>query len=342
MIASVLLVAAFAPSITPWPPAEPAVHIGSSALVEGQVSVVLPEPAAGVCAIETHTVATDACRLVRKDGGAVGFETVGGSGRACKVEGEAVDALERRFVFDQAGNLRELIEIDRRTARAGGKMVRWENDRLARVEHWSDFKSGSPTRVDTWAYDEAGNAVEFTTQLPPSAARRWQHAWSDGQLRSTTDPATGATWSYDWVEGRPTAIRERRSASEPVVELRYGWGQGGRLESQERMVGTERLAWTGFSYDAESRLVSRGLDDRGASTPAAGSAAPTGSEVAAIGQRPDGQWDEVTRYYYDCSWLTAPAAPAQPVPAPGAVTAPAGTPTTGAPSALPAVTNPAG
>jgi YD repeat-containing protein len=322
MLSVAVVIALLGPQAKDWPPPSPTVKVADGILAGAQLAPVPAEPASSMCAKETHRVENNDCKIVRADGGAAGFSLLGSSKQQCEVSAESAEAEERRWVFGENGRLREEIRIDKRTSKAGGTMYRWSGDELVRIEHWADFKSGKPTRSESFVYD-AGKVVEVSTEASPWPARRFLHAWHDGKIRTTTQVANGSTWAYDYDKGRISVMTEKVGPNDPAIVTRYSYDKKGRLVGEERLIADVRVSWIGWSYDKKGRLVSRALDKRGkqVDTPTTQVTA-SGETVTVPAQRPDGQWDSVTRYFYACDWIQPPAPPtvdAQPteLPPPG-------------------------
>ena len=303
MVGLALLLVLAPPGDNAWPPPAPTVTLPSGAVVDAQLGPRPIEPATSMCAREVHDTATNACSIVRFDGGTDGYKIVGGSKQSCDVATDAPPAAERRYVFDESGNLRERIEIDKKTGKAGGNMYRWQDGRLVRIEHWGDFKSGKPVLVESFVYDQNGQVIEFSREEPPDPARRYLHTWHDGKVLTTTQVGTGTIWSYTWTKDRLITVSERPAKAKPA-QTNYGYDKSGNVISEEYRRGDERIRWTGYSYDKQNRLVSAATDDKGGQSQnmkmivnADGSTTNLSAPV------PDGKWDTVTRYYYDCGWI---------------------------------------
>jgi hypothetical protein len=289
-----------------WPPPTPAVELPGHILVGAQLTPKAVEPAKGVCARQTTWTSNGACQIVRSDDGEAGFNLAISAQQACTVSAEAQPAEDRRWVFDERGKLRREYATNKSTAKSGGRVFTWTEDRIARVEHWRDFAATAATEIDLFVYDKHGNVIETSTQRAGASARRFLHVWYDKKIRMTTETGSGIAWSYEYKGKLLASVSERPGGILPVIEHRYSYDGKARMTAMEKRVGPVRVAYTGWTFDKQGRLASAAIDDQGRpqlnlEAPAKGARE---KELVVIPQRADGQWDRVTRYYYKCDWIS--------------------------------------
>jgi len=115
---------------------------------------------------------------------------------------------------------------------------------------------GTPVRTTEWTYDETDKLVQEKVTEPvggaPTVTRTTSYTYDKvGNRKTKTEATTGlstvTTYTYD---GNDRLTQEVRSSGAGSVTTLYAWDAAGNLASK-----TEPSLYTGYSYDAENRLI---------------------------------------------------------------------------------------